>query len=72
MRRPPHGAPMHSGSLLYQLILVLVCFGGASVMLAFVLLLPGVGNWLVAVFGATMTDRMMLKRKNESIWENEP
>ncbi|GDX83103.1 hypothetical protein LBMAG42_49140 [Deltaproteobacteria bacterium] len=63
---------MHSGSLLYNLMLVFVCFGGLSVMIAFVFLLPAVGNWLVAVFSAVMADKMMLSRKGESVWENEP
>lgn len=63
---------MHSGSPLYQLLLVLVSFGGFSVMLAFCFLLPGVGNWLAAVFTLAFGDQMMKKRKNESVWENEP
>jgi hypothetical protein len=42
---------MHSESFVYNFVLLpLVCFGGFSVMLAFVLLLPGVGNFLAVVF----------------------
>ncbi len=63
---------MHSGSLLYQFMLLFVCFGGGSVMLAFVLLLPGVGNWLVACFAHTQADKLMMRRKGESIWIEEP
>ncbi len=63
---------MHSSSPLYQLLLVLVSFGGFSVMLAFVFLLPGVGNWLAAVFTLAVGDAMLRKRKNDSVWETEP
>lgn len=63
---------IHSGSPLYQLLLVLVSLGGFSVMLCFVALLPGVGNWLVAVAAHTIGEGMYLKRKGESIWENDP
>ena len=63
---------MHSGSALYQFMLLFVCFGGGSVMLAFVLLLPGVGNWLVAVFALTQTDKLMLRKKGECIWIDDP
>jgi uncharacterized protein involved in cysteine biosynthesis len=63
---------MHSDSALYQLILVLVSFGGFSVMLCFVFLLPSVGNWLAAVFGLTLAEETLMKRKGESIWENQP
>lgn len=63
---------MHSGSALYQLLLVLVSFGGFSVMLCFVLLLPGVGNWLAAVFTATFAEEQLLKRKNEDLWIEKP
>ena len=61
---------MHSGSSLYQLILLLVSFGGLSVMIAFVL--PVVGNWLVGVFSLVMVDKFRQNRKNDSIWENQP
>lgn len=63
---------MHSGSALYQLMLVFVSFGGLSVMIAFVMLLPAVGTWLSAVFGGVMVDKLLLGRKGESVWENEP
>lgn len=63
---------MHSGSSLYQLILLLVSFGGLSVMIAFVFLLPVVGNWLVGVFSLVMVDKLRQNRKNDSIWENQP
>ncbi len=63
---------MHSGSPLYQLLLVLVSLGGFSVMLCFVALLPGIGNWLVAVAGHTIGEGRYLKSKGESIWEEEP
>lgn len=63
---------MHSGSAMYQLMLLLVCFGGLSVMIAFVLLLPAVGNWLAGVFSLVMVDKIRQNRKNDSIWENQP
>ncbi len=66
------GTFMHSGSALYQLILLLVCFGGFSVMLCFVFLLPTVGQWLAAVFTATFVEEQLMKRKGEEIWENKP
>lgn len=48
---------MHSESFLYNFVLLpLVCFGGGSVMLAFVLLLPGVGNFLAAVWTFMFAD----------------
>jgi hypothetical protein len=63
---------MYSGSPMYQfLLLPLVCLGGFGIMLCFVGLLPGVGNWLVAVFGATLGDGMMQKRKGGSVWAEE-
>jgi uncharacterized protein involved in cysteine biosynthesis len=63
---------MHSGSPMYQLLLLIVAFGGFSVMLCFVLLLPGVGNWLAAVFTSAFADEQLLKRKGEDIWVNKP
>ncbi len=63
---------MHSGSALYQLLLVLVMFGGFSVMLCFVFLLPAVGNWLAAIFTATFVEEQLLKRKNEDLWIEKP
>lgn len=59
---------MHSQSLLYQFVLIpLVCFGGFSVMLCFVALLPGVGNALAAIYSLVTLDWVMAKRKGESI-----
>ena len=64
---------MHSGSPMYNFVLLpLVCMGGFGIMLCFVGLLPGVGNWLVAVFGATFADQKVVGRKGESIWTEEP
>ncbi len=63
---------MHSGSALYQLMLVFVVFGGLSVMIAFVMLLPVVGAWLNVVFAVVMGDKALLARKGESVWEVEP
>jgi uncharacterized protein involved in cysteine biosynthesis len=47
-------------------------FGGFSVMLCFVFLLPAVGNWLAAVFTATFAEEQLLKRKNEDLWIEKP
>jgi hypothetical protein len=48
---------MHSGSFLYQFALVpLAIFGTVSVCLAFVLLLPGVGNALAAIWTLVTAD----------------
>ncbi len=61
---------MNSDSFLYNfLLLPLVCFGGASVMLAFVVLLPGVGNFLAAVWTFVMGDVAYRQRLNESVVE---
>lgn len=55
---------MHSGSFLYQFVLLpLVVFGGVSVMLAFVVLLPGVGNALAAIWSLVTADWFLQKRK---------
>jgi hypothetical protein len=52
---------------MYNLILMpLVCFGGGSVMLAFVLLLPGVGTFLGAMWPILTLDWLFQKKKNGS------
>jgi hypothetical protein len=54
---------MHSQSLLYQFVLLpLVTFGGFSVMLCFVFLLPGVGNALAAIYTLVTMDWLNQKR----------
>lgn len=54
---------MHSGSFLYQYVLVpLSLFGTFSVCLAFVLLLPGVGNALVAIWALVFGDWFYQRR----------
>lgn len=58
---------MHSGSPLYNFVLLpLVTFGGVSVMLCFVVLLPGVGNALAGLFTVLTGDWFMAKRKGSS------
>jgi hypothetical protein len=58
---------VHSGSPLYNFVLLpLVCFGGFSVMLCFVVLLPGVGNALAGLFTVLTGDWFMQKRKGQS------
>jgi hypothetical protein len=58
---------MHSGSFLYNFVLLpLVCFGGFSVMLAFVLLLPGVGNALAGLWTVLVGDWFLQGRKGQS------
>lgn len=60
---------MHSGSFMYNFVLLpLVCFGGFSVMLAFVFLLPGVGNFLAAVWTFMFGDYIWHKRQGDSQW----
>lgn len=55
---------MHSGSFLYQFVLVpLAIFGTTSVCLAFVLLLPGVGNALAAIWTLVTGDWIIQQRK---------
>jgi len=57
---------MHSGSFLYQFVLVpLAIFGTLSVCLAFVLLLPGVGNALAAIWTLVTAD-WFYQRRQES------
>ncbi len=58
---------MHSGSFMYNFVLLpLVCFGGFSVMLAFVLLLPGVGNALAGIWTLVVGDWALQKRAGGS------
>lgn len=58
---------LNSESFMYQFVLLpLVCFGGFSVMLAFVLLLPGVGQALTILHLAFTTDYLWQKRKGSS------
>jgi len=55
---------MNSSSMMYNLVLLpLVCFGGFSVMLCFVLLLPGVGQGLAAIWVAVFGDLAYQARK---------
>jgi hypothetical protein len=49
---------------MYNMVLLpLVCFGGFSVMLCFVLLLPGVGQGLAAIWVAVFGDILYTKHK---------
>ena len=64
---------MHSGSFMYQFMLLpLICVGGFGIWLCFGAMLPGVGNWLVAVFHVVLGDKALQARKGESIWIEEP
>ncbi len=64
---------MHSGSMMYNFVLLpLVCIGGGGIMLCFVVLLPGVGNWLAAVWGAVFGDVMLQARKGDTVWTEKP
>ncbi|MFZ5478435.1 MAG: hypothetical protein ACOZNI_16825 [Myxococcota bacterium] len=55
---------MYSGSFLYQYVLVpLAIFGTTSVCLAFVLLLPGVGNALAVIWTLVTGDWLYQRRK---------
>jgi hypothetical protein len=63
-RATPENLPMNSTSVMYNMVLVpLVCFGGFSVMLCFVLLLPGVGQGLAALWVAVFGDIVYNKVK---------
>lgn len=54
---------MQHTSFLYNAVLMpLVCFGGFSVMLAFVVLLPGVGNALAGLWTFFVADWAWQKR----------
>ena len=58
---------MNSGSLMYNmLVLPLVAYGGFSVMLCFVVLLPGVGQTLAALWVALVGDHFYQKSKGGS------
>lgn len=58
---------MQHTDVAYNLILMpLVCFGGGSVMLAFVLLLPGVGNFLAALWPIVTLDWLRQNRNGGS------
>lgn len=57
---------MHSGSPLYNFVLVpLSIFGTFSVCLAFVVLLPGVGQALAAIWTVVTGDWLYQNRKNK-------
>jgi hypothetical protein len=59
--------------MLYNFVLLpLVMIGGGGIMLCFVVLLPGVGNWLVAVFGAVMGDKALQARRGQTVWTQDP
>lgn len=59
---------MHSGSFLYNFVLLpLVMFGGFSVMLAFVALLPGVGNFLAVVWTFVTGEWLVRKRQGAEL-----
>ncbi len=58
---------MTSDSMLYNLMLLpLVCFGAASVMMAFVVMLPGVGQALAALWTVFVGDHFFQKMKGGS------
>ncbi len=58
---------MNSESFLYQFVLLpLVTFGGFSVMLCFVFLLPGVGNLLAVLYPIMTLDFLNQKRQGSS------
>jgi hypothetical protein len=53
---------MHSGSLLYQLIVLTGLFGTLSVCIAFAFLLPGVGQALAMIWTFVTADWFYQKR----------
>jgi hypothetical protein len=53
---------MHSGSALYQLIVLTGIFGTVSVCIAFAFLLPGVGQALVAIWAFVTADWFYQRR----------
>ena len=64
---------MNSHSFMYQFFLLpLICVGGFGIWLCFGALLPGVGNWLVGVLHVVLVDRVLLGKKGESVWREEP
>ena len=54
---------MHSESFLYHLVELLGIFGTVSVCIAFVLLLPGVGQALVAIWGMVTADWLWQRKQ---------
>ena len=56
---------MHSGSLMYQLIALTGIFGTVSVCIAFALLLPGVGQALVAIWAFVTADWFYQRRVDQ-------
>ena len=64
---------MHSESFVYNFVLLpLVCFGGFSVMLAFVVMLPGVGNFLAGLCTIFTADWLYRFRRGDSPMEEGP
>ena len=56
---------MHSGSFLYQIIVLLGIFGTVSVCLAFALLLPGVGQALAAIWTLVTLDWFYQRKQDQ-------
>jgi hypothetical protein len=57
---------MYSGSFLYQFVLIpLSLFGTFSVCLAFVMLLPGVGNALAVIWTLVVGDWLYQRRMEQ-------
>lgn len=56
---------MHSGSFLYQIIVLLGIFGTVSVCLAFALLLPGVGQALAAIWALVTLDWFYQRKQDQ-------
>jgi hypothetical protein len=56
---------MHSESFLYHLVELLGIFGTVSVCIAFVLLLPGVGQALVAIWSMVTADWIWQRRQEQ-------
>lgn len=55
---------MHSSSVMFNTVLLpLVMFGGFSCMLCFVLLLPGVGQFLAVVWTFVVGDHVWRQRQ---------
>jgi hypothetical protein len=62
---------MYSGAPLYQFVLVpLSLFGTFSVCLAFVLLLPGVGNALAGIWTTVVGDYLNQRRLEQKARKN--
>lgn len=62
----------HTDFLYNAVLMPLVCFGGFSVMLAFVVLLPGVGNLLAVLWTLFLGDWAFQKRKGIDPMTPEP